>query len=169
MSVKRTVVHFLPGIVAVLDEAVFAAPGTIRVRWHPGTPAVPDRHGAFTVAIDGVTLSGRIVVLDGAPLRLTTGVHHYDPTYDRDRMGNPLPQRGEPFIDARVESDRCRILSLFAVQEVGREPRPWEGSGTSWCMETAAERIEVQVTGDRLQVVGLGSGLCLVRAAPATQ
>lgn len=161
VSVKRTVVHFLPGIVAVLDEAVFAAPGAIRVRWHPGTPAVPDGHGAFTVAIDGVSLSGRIVSLDRAPLRLTTGVHHYDPPYDHDRMGNPLPQRGEPFIDARVESDRCRILSLFAVHAVGREPCPWEGSGTSWCMETAAERIEVQATGARLQAVGLESGLSL--------
>ena len=156
VSVRRTVLHALPGIVAVLDEAAFAKPGTIRVRWHPATSATPDPTGAFTVVNDGVTFSARIIALDGSPLRLTTGIHQYEPPYDHDRMGNPLPLRHESYIDAFVVADRCCILTLFSVQARDEAAQAWSGGDASWRIGTAQGPIKVRVTAMHLEVIGPG-------------
>jgi hypothetical protein len=151
-SVRRSVVHRFPGIIAVLDDARFARSGQIRVRWHPETLTDPDAHGHFVVRNDTVALSGLIVGLDGEELRFNTGRHKYEPPYNKDRMGNPLPQRREPYLDALMESRHCRILSLFAVYGPETEPTPWTKSGDSWRADTENGPVCVSVGPDGLRV-----------------
>ncbi len=149
--VRRSVMHFLPGIVAVLDEAHFTRPGILRVRWHPETSVAPDKRGAFRIRNHDVTLSGKIVNLDGSEFRTCAGRHRYEPPYDRDRMGNPLPQRREPFFDGLIESDRCRILTLFAVHGPGAAIGDWTKQGNAWYMDQADGPVEVALSHETMQ------------------
>ena len=151
-QVRRSVFHLLPGIVAVLDEARFNIPGTIRVRWHPEIYAEPDKEGNFLINNDGVLLSGRIVSAGPERLSFSTGRHKYEPPYNSDRMGNIYPQRNEPFLDAATESDGCRILSLFAVYGKGQETGNWVEADNGWMIDTPEGRVLVQLTDAGLDV-----------------
>ncbi|MCF7853751.1 MAG: heparinase II/III family protein [Candidatus Pacebacteria bacterium] len=144
-SVRRGVVHLFPGVVAVLDEATFDRVGKIRLRWHPETPAKPDADGHFVIHNDTVKLSGRIVALDGEKLQFTNGRHTFEPPYTKDRMGNPLSQRNEPYMDTVTESKHCRILSLFAVYGPDTEPQQWQAADNGWQVTTNNGPVCVRV------------------------
>lgn len=47
--VIRHVIHLLPRVVVVLDEADLTSPQQISLRWHTITPAELDSQGSFTV------------------------------------------------------------------------------------------------------------------------
>ena len=50
VSVVRTLVHLLPGTVAVLDEAVLGEPHDVSLRWHTAHACTPEADGSFMVA-----------------------------------------------------------------------------------------------------------------------
>ena len=150
-SVRRSVLHLLPGVIAVLDEARFSEPGMIRVRWHPETAVEPDGNGQFLINNNGVSLSGCIVSGLNNKLNFSTGNHHYDPPYNRDRMGNLLPQRNEPYLDAWTESDSCRILSLFSVYGPDQKPRKWMATDNGWLIDTPGGPVKVYLEDNRLR------------------
>jgi hypothetical protein len=131
--------------VAVLDEAEFDRAGTIRVRWHPENPVEPDADGRFIIRNDNIKLSGRIIALDGEKLQFKTGRHKYEPPYNKDRMGNPLPQRNEPYMDATAESRECRILSLFAVYGPDAEAKQWVAAEDGWQIDTVDGPVTVEI------------------------
>jgi hypothetical protein len=150
--VRRTVVHRLPGVVAVLDEAETECREEIALRWHTANACRVDDHGGFLVTDDGVGLACRVMALDGGPLTLATGRHEYRPPYDRNRVGEPLRQRHEPYVQATLTAERCRLLSLFAVLPRGERPREWRTIDGGWSLTTSEGHFVVEVTDDALTV-----------------
>jgi len=176
VRVRRTVVHLLPGVVAVLDEVVQEAGGPVRLRWHTGAaprlgrgvPGGPSQvvagvgggagshggvsagslTGAFSVDVEGVALAA-LIASPEAHVALSTGRHQYCPPYDRDRMGNLLPQRREPYVDAEAEGPQLRLLSLFAVTGPGEAPRAWVATNEQiWSLGDGP--VQVGLADDRL-------------------
>lgn len=143
--VRRTVVHRLPGVIAVLDEAETTAREEITLRWHThDAPQVAD-DGNFLVVNGDVKLAGRIVSLTDESPRLTTGRHEYRAPYDRNRVGEPLEQRREPYLQATLTADRCRILTLFAIVPAGAQSQTWQATESGWSSEVAGERFTVEI------------------------
>jgi hypothetical protein len=132
-AVRRTVIHLLPDIVVVFDEAQLHGPESIRLRWHPGGEPELGPAGRFCVTVDEVTLSAQIDALGLDPADLQSGHHAYVAPYDQDRIGNPMPQQREPYVDLCVAGKHARLLSLFAIGGVGERVPDWRRTGpASW-------------------------------------
>ena len=150
-AVRRTVVHRFPGIVAVLDEAELEREEEISLRWHTIDRAAPDADGRFTVRGEKASMAGRVLRLDG-DITVSRGEHAYTPPYDRCRLGDPLYQPRESYIEARCTAGRCRLLSLFAVFPPGAEPCAWREDESGPSIDTPDGRFRVTLEEDTLQV-----------------
>ncbi|MFW5915635.1 MAG: heparinase II/III domain-containing protein [Planctomycetota bacterium] len=146
-QVQRSVVHLFPGIVAVYDRADFNQKGKIRIRWHPENRTEPDENGQFTLRNGDAALTGLISSIRDQDIQFDSGKHRYEKPHNRDRMGNRLPQRNEPFMDALLNSDSCGVLSLFSVYGPEESPHPWEESEDGWTVQTPDGEIQVQRPG----------------------
>ena len=164
--VRRSVAHLTPGIVVVLDEADLAQKEDISLRWHTVAPVAPDPIDRLMVCGNGVHLTARVMSLDGHAVGLTSGQHEYQPPFDRGRLGEPLTQRRESFVEARLTADRCRLLSLFAVFAPGEPPDMWVAAGDVIGIETTEGRVEVTLTPYTVCAAHLQSGRqwCIPRA-----
>lgn len=149
--VRRHVVHLLPRVAVVLDDAKLDAKEPISLRWHTIAPTEPDDEGRFTVRGDKATLACRVQCMDG-DAEISLGRHEYRPPYDKDRLGNPYPQRHEPFVEIKTENDRCRILSAFCVFGPDEQAQPWLGGADGWSINTPEGTIRVCVEEDHLVV-----------------
>jgi len=147
----RHVVHMLPRIAVVLDEAELGENEPISLRWHTIAPAEPDDEGRFTVRGEAAALAACVQRLDG-DAEMSLGRHEYRPPYDRDRLGNPYTQRHEPFVEIRTENDRCRILSMFCVFGPDEQAQPWQERADGWSIETPEGPVQILVKQDRLAV-----------------
>lgn len=150
-QVRRTVVHLLPDIAVVLDDATLPAADLIRLRWHTASPADPDDAGRFTVRGGQASLAARVMRLDG-PAELSRGHHEYSAPYNRDRIGAVYPQRHEPYVEFRATDSSCRVLSLFAVFGPGDPPDTWQQSADGWHITTSSGKINITVAHDELHV-----------------
>ena len=158
--VQRTVVHLLPGIVAVLDEADLQRKEKVRLRWHPIVAPRIDAGGRFGFAHKGAGLDAIIASSCRRDLELSCGRHQYLPPRDRDRLGNPLPQRREPFIDALAEGRAVWFLSLFSVGTEAETGASWqlaagEAEIPSWSIAAASGPVAVVLASDYLKLSGL--------------
>jgi len=142
-SVRRTVVHRLPGIVAVLDEASLTKPEEISLRWHTSDRCEPDAQGRFLVENGDVRLAARLIALDGSALKFTRREHAYQPPYDRNRLGEALAQRHESYVEVTDTAGGCRWLTLFAVLPPGTAPASWEMEGDRWTIRVGDDRFVV--------------------------
>jgi len=149
--VVRHVVHLLPRIAVVLDEAALKTSQRISLRWHTISAAEPDREGRFTVQGKKANLAGRVLRLDGES-QIGLGRHEYRAPYNKDRLGNPYRQRREPFVEIRAEGGGCRILSLFCVFGPGEPVQAWERAAEGWAIQTPEGSVRVLESGDRLVV-----------------
>jgi hypothetical protein len=140
--VRRTVIHLLPGYAVVLDEAELETAEEISLRWHTASAGAPDAAGNFRVVNGGHVLACRIESLDGEPDSIGLKRHAYAAPYNRDRTGQLLEQRNEPYVELLQKRQACRILSLFGDAGLGTEGL-WENSGNSWELATATGRVEV--------------------------
>lgn len=136
-SVRRTVVHLLPGIAVVFDRAVLDAPNRISLRWHTAAPAVPAPDGAFRFTQGPAALTAHTVSLD-TPAVFTARRHGYAPPYDRGRHGELLARTHEPYVEAVAYADTCRFLTCFAVTRTETPPEPWR-----WNPETGRAEISL--------------------------
>ncbi len=152
ISVRRTVVHVLPGMVAVLDEAELPNPQTISLRWHTISPAQPDADGHFALHTPHAHLAGRILNLTNQPMALDMHRHRYAPPYHRERSGQPLEARNEPYVEATLQSDHCRFLTLFSITPKGTPTQPWATSPNGWQTETPTGPIAVHLTESHLTI-----------------
>jgi hypothetical protein len=159
--VRRTVVHLLPGWVAVLDEAEMDKAEEISLRWHTITPAVPGANGNFTVVNGNQRLACRVEVLDGEPDSLDLKRHAYEAPYNRDRTGQLLTEQHEPYVELIQKQAACRILTLFALDD-GESPTFWSRSGDTWSWESGSGAGEVMCHHKSLRVRDLRSGHELV-------
>lgn len=149
-SVLRTVVHLLPGIVVVIDEARLHTSERSRLRWHPATEPQLGAAGQFHAIREHARVDAWIGGADGTPAELVTGRHRYQAPYDHDRIGNPMPQRREPFVDTVAETNHVRFVSLFCVGEGAAHP--WTHDGSAW----ACDQAQISLTDDRVTVAGEG-------------
>ncbi len=155
-NVRRTVVHLLPNIVVILDDVQSLRQEPIRLRWHPGgEPQIEFPHD-FRVVVDEVALSAKVVELAGADSpELILGHHAYRPPYDHDRIGNPMPQRHEPYLDATVHGQKARFLSLFAIGEPRAPMDLWQQVDSfNWCIGQDDHQVDMQVASGVLSVTG---------------
>jgi hypothetical protein len=155
--VRRALVHLLPGIVVVLDEANLNETQEISLRWHTSGLSEPSVSGAFTLRGEKSRLAGRIVRLDRGAISFRRNEHQYEPPFDRDRLGEPLEQRHESYIEALVNDSGCRILTLFAVADSRSSAETWTGEGTDWQIETEHGRIRIVASGDALTAEHVGT------------
>lgn len=145
-------VHRFPGVVAVLDEATLARPDEISLRWHTADRCEPDAAGRFLVESDGVKLAARVVALDGAAIEPVCREHAYRPPHDRNRVGEPLVQRRESYVEVARTAAACRLLTLFAVLPRGAEAATWEADDDGWTIATEAGRFTVRVDAGALAI-----------------
>lgn len=153
--VQRTVVHLLPDIVVVLDQADLLTCEPMRLRWHPGAEPQVGTGGHFRVTVEDVGLSALVLPLGEEAGQLQLGHHAYEPPYDQDRIGNPMPQKHEPYIDLHLTGSQANILSLFAIGRPGQDVPAWRIEGaSSWLWEGASSPVQVQVVEGQLIVQG---------------
>ena len=149
--VLRHVVHLLPRVAVVLDEAEPESPQPVSLRWHTIVPAELDQDGRFTVRGESAVLTGQVLRLDGEA-EVDLGRHEYHPPYDTDRLGEPYPKVREPFVEIKTTDRQCRILSLFCVFGPDERVAPWERSAEGWVIETAEGTVQVAMDGTDLVV-----------------
>lgn len=162
-AVYRHVVHLNPWVVAVLDEARLPLQRAISLRWHTADRAAPDADGCFAVEADGVRLEALIAALgDGPPITLSSGEHRYTPPFDRGRLGDPLLQKEESYVEARAHADGIRLLTLFAVMPPEAPAGRWRTDGGTWRIDLGATAVTVTwdpQEGLHLSEDSAGSGL----------
>lgn len=113
--ITRAVIHFLPGVIAVVDDAHARGTTTFRLRWHTIKPVKPTAAGAFKFTAGGASLSARIQSHGRAKITFQSGRHAYRAPYHCNRLGEKLTQRREPYVDALSSGINARILSAFAT------------------------------------------------------
>lgn len=141
-SVKRTVLHLLPRVLVVVDEASLTSEADISLRWHCCTRPVVD--GAdFVVEGQSATLHGRVERLDGG-VDLRVERQAYEAPFDRDALGEVYEQRHEPYVAAGFRDRACRLVSLFHIQEKGAAPAFWHRDGSGgWSVVTTEGEVRV--------------------------
>ena len=141
-SVYRHVVHLHPWAVAVLDEARLHEKRAVSLRWHTVDRAAPEADGRFVVKAEGVRLEALIVALDGRGLELARGEQGYAPPFDRGRLGDPLQQKAESYVEAGARTDAVRLLTLFAVIPGDSTGGRWQAGDGGWKIDLGGGRVE---------------------------
>ena len=144
-SVKRTVAHLLPGIAVVYDEGVLERVEEISLRWHTAALANPSIEGAFRVDLDEAELLSQVSILEGDLIDHRMVRHEYAPPFDKDRMGVPLEQRREPYVETRLRDRRFRVLTLFALDEGSSAIDGWVEERGAWRIETNSGRFTTRI------------------------
>ena len=120
--VTRRVLHVLPGVVAVMDEATPDGNERVGLRWHLAELATVGDDGSFSFAHGGVPVAGLVASLGGPGTSTATGRHAYAPPFDTDRAGRKLERKREPFVEVTTMTDGpVRWLTILAVGEPGGE------------------------------------------------
>jgi len=114
----RTVIHYFPNAVSVLDEVELFSCQNIDLRWHTLSKANIDKDGKFTINSNGIQCTSRIIRLDANRICFSNSHHEYTSPYDRNRLGELLKQKCETYVSASVSDCKCRILSLFTIDQV---------------------------------------------------
>jgi len=151
--VIRTVVHLFPGFVAVLDEGELETEEEISLRWHMIKEPDLKPDGSFHVVSKGIGLAGRVEVLTGNLTDHRLMRHQYQAPFDRDRMGDLLEQRREPYIETRLRDKSFRVLTLFSLVSELNVPSEWVRGNESWRIRTKDGDCEVVLREKELRVV----------------
>jgi hypothetical protein len=150
--VRRGVIHLLPGVVAVLDLADALESAAFSVRWHTADAAVPAADGSFATVSNGSRVAAQMMALAGAAPTFAQSCHEYHAPFDKDRLGYPLAQKRESYVEARTTGKQLRLLSLFAAHDAA-EPQAWAcGEDGSWRVETPTGVAEIACNGEIVQV-----------------
>jgi hypothetical protein len=158
--VRRSVIHLLPGTVAVLDEAHLENEEEISLRWHTASPATPDEQGNFIVTNNSNTLICRTEPLIGDSQSLTPQKHTYKAPYNKDRTGQLLEQRHEPFVELIQKNRQCRILSLFSLSNPHSQSQ-WQRTGNQWQIPDSPISVLCDENTLRIQDAGSNKRLAL--------
>ncbi len=141
-SVTRTVIHLFPGIIAVYDRAELINSEKISLRWHTINKAAPDSSGNFVVSGSNAVLSGKIVCSNNN-VTFLRNEHHYYPPFDKTRLGEPLKQRNESYIEALFTGKSCSFLTLFSVSNKKEAAGKWNKNDSGWEIDTSSGNISV--------------------------
>ena len=142
--VTRRVLHVLPNVVAVLDEATLPRIEPVTVRWH--TADLPELRGNFfSFSADGISVTGHVLALDGPPPTLAADRHAWTLGFDVGRDERPLPENAEPFVALTAEADRVRWLTLFTIRRPGNPEPQVERDGDAFRVTTPAASLTIRV------------------------
>ena len=156
--VMRHVLHFAPGVIAVLDQAQLPERSDISLRWHTYDSSTPDRKGRFVVRNDKAMLAGRIVNLGNERFHIARGEHHYSAPFDKDRLGDPLEQRHESYIECAGRARDCRLLTLFSVSEKRKAFAQFTASPDGWRIERDDDVFTIVIDDEFIRIQGRHSG-----------
>jgi len=109
--------------------------------------------GSFHVVSKGIGLAGRVEVLTGNLTDHRLMRHQYQAPFDRDRMGDLLEQRREPYIETRLRDKSFRVLTLFSLVSELNVPSEWVRGNESWRIRTKDGDCEVVLREKELRVV----------------
>lgn len=152
-QVRRTVVHLFPGFVAVLDEGQLEKEEAISLRWHTIEPASLRSNGAFHLNSNGVGLAGQIDVLSGNLIQHEQLRHSYEAPFNKDRTGDLLDQRREPYLETQIKDSHYRVLTLFSLISDVSLPSHWVSEDGSWRITTSEEDCKVTLSDAVLRVI----------------
>ena len=152
-EVSRSVVHLLPRIAVVLDDARLQQSQPISLRWHVAGATEPKAGGAFRVRAGQATLAARMVRLDGAAT-IRSGRHRHEPPYNRDSLGAELTQRNDHYVELETAADRCRVLSLFCILGSDGADADWRDTSEGWKIRAPEGEVLVRMKDDTLIVSG---------------
>ncbi len=148
---SRTVIHFFPGVVLVLDEAKLEKSESISIRWHTVDKAAPAKDGSFTVSNQPASLSAKIFSLDNNELSFGQGHHKYEAPWDRNQFGPKMREQPNNFVEAKLDnSDHCQILSLFSITKDSVEISKWNQKANIISIETDSGKIIVSIHSDKI-------------------
>lgn len=159
-SFRRTVIHLLPGYIAVLDEAELNRAEEISLRWHTIDQAAPSEDGSFVVRRGEAAATGQITSVLDANLQFDRREHRYVEPYHLERNGDPLEQPHESFIDTTHTAERCRLLTLFATGEEASfgGTTKWKSTPDGWVFDGPDGPVVAQVTPNTLRLGKLKGG-----------
>ncbi len=159
-SVYRTVLHLFPGIVVVLDEADLPQEEPISLRWHTAQSPALLQKNFFSVERQKGALDGAVFSLSpGSTSKLVLRNHAYRAPFDKDRLGEPLEARSEPYIELEQKSTSCRFLSLFAVRKASEPSRQWQAGQDRWSIETKDGLVQVVLDQEKITVSNKSQGI----------
>ena len=147
----RTVLHVHPGFVIVLDDAELAQTETISLRWNTVQKPQLTADGAFALALDEVSLAAQVISLDGQPVTHRLGNQGYTAPWNKDQFDGELPARECPYVETLLNSNHCRLLTLFAVQP-GNTTSAWIKSGNTLTGRSADATLEIELGTDQVTV-----------------
>ncbi len=131
VKIKRSVFHFLPNIVVVIDEAHAKSRSGFRLRWHPARPIKIKDDGSFKFTQGKASLSACVKSYGRSKVTYESGRHAYRAPYDCNRLGEKHPQRHEPYVDALISGKQCQTLTAFATSSSDSRLSSWqENDGT---------------------------------------
>jgi len=159
-SVRRTVIHLLPGVVAVLDDATVPSEVEFSIRWHTIIDPVVENSGRFSLTTDKSRLEARVIALD-ATTEVLKRKHEYVKPYDSGRGGSPLEQHHEPYVEVLTNGVQARFLTLFVVGPTELDVSPWMGSDGTWSTHSGTKNFTVSLENELLSVVSLVDGRSL--------
>ncbi len=145
-SVRRSVIHFFPGIVAVLDEAELIQEEEISLRWHTINRCEPEKNGNFLVTGENSSVSGFVQKLNEKDTILKRNEHSYFSPFDKNRLGDLLEQRRESYIEAKTVAKECKFISLFSVEPKSSNQLKWKQFNSNCQIDTRDGLIMVEVT-----------------------
>ena len=152
-KVTRRVIHLLPDVIGVLDEAELHEEREIALRWHTADRSAPDAEGAFVVDNNGVQLVARILCLsDGDPV-YQRAEHAYAAPFNQGRLGDEMSQRNESYVTVSLRARTCRWLTLFAVYPPGATTGRWTEENGGWAIDLDKRRLRGGVFDGRFAVI----------------
>ncbi|NND07105.1 MAG: hypothetical protein HKN87_12065 [Saprospiraceae bacterium] len=154
-AVRRTMLHLLPGIVAILDEAELEREESVSLRWHLISPSSVDPYGRFLIKGKEARITAVVKVLRGDLVQQRLKRHQYAAPYDRDRIGDMLVQRREAYVDTELMASKCSILSLFAIlPDPAESDALWQASDGLWEIKTSEGQFSVTLNDRTLMISG---------------
>lgn len=156
--VTRTVVHLLPRIAVVIDDAVLKETQPISLRWHTLSMPKLGTDGTFLTKGEHSQLSARMVRLDGTA-SVHIRQHEYHEPYNIDALGEPMTQRREPYVELTAQDDHCRVATVFCVQEKNAFPATWRDIPNGLAINSVEGEIHATIKDDMLQVINLKTQL----------
>jgi hypothetical protein len=156
IQVVRSVLFLTPGVVVVLDQASLPRERKVSLRWHTILSCTPGNNGAFQFQTARSRLVGQVVPLAGN-VTFRSGHHEYKAPYNRDREGDLLEQRHEPYVEVLAKTSQFEAATLFVAGPVG-EKAVWVPRSDGWTLQGSDVGCKVTIEDNRIAVVDTRDG-----------
>lgn len=151
IQVVRSVLFLTPGVVVVLDQASLPREREVSLRWHTIRSCTPGDNGAFQFKTERSRLVGQVVPLAGN-MSFRSRHHEYKAPYNRDREGDLLEQRHEPYVEILAKTSQFEAATLFVAGPVG-ETTVWVPRSDGWTLQGSDVKCKVTIEENKIAIV----------------